>query len=105
MLIGFFNEPEILIVSVSDKKPVKSETIYSLFMNWRNKIKINSSLENILFILMSYLRNINPQFLWTHYAILKSPVSGKHKVDIPKYPKLHALLKRRSEGYIYIYPK
>lgn len=37
--------------------------------------------------------------LWTNYSMLKSMLNIKHNVDIDKYPRIRALLKRRSENY------
>ena len=38
--------------------------------------------------------------LWTQYLMLKSTLNINNNVDISKYSKLWAFLKRKSEGYI-----
>lgn len=84
--------------------PVKSaktyEQFYSQFMNWRIKNKVSSFSENVLIVYFDELsKKLKSTSLWTHYSILKSTLCIKHKVVISEYPKLIALLKRKSEGY------
>lgn len=37
--------------------------------------------------------------LWANYSMLKATLSIRHNVDISKYLKLRALLKRQADGY------
>lgn len=83
-----------------EKSAKKYEKLYSQFMEWREKNKINTFSENVL---IAYLddpvKQLKSTTLWTHYSILKSMLSVKHKLDISKYAKLQAFLKNKSEGY------
>jgi integrase len=87
--------------SLLPKKSVKTyERCYSEFMAWRAKNKVGNFSENVVVVYFDELSTkLKPPSLWTHYSILKSTLSLKHQVDISKFFKLHALLKRKSEGY------
>ncbi|KAH0813878.1 hypothetical protein GEV33_008913 [Tenebrio molitor] len=54
-------------------------------------------------ILMTYFGELSkkkkPTSLWTQYSMLRSTLSVHHDVDISKYLRLKALLKRKSLGY------
>jgi integrase len=70
-------------------------------MNWCETRGIKSSFsENIL---MTYFGELSkkkkPTSLWTQYSMLRSTLSVHHDVDISKYLRLKALLKRKSLGY------
>lgn len=76
------------------------EKLYSQFMEWKDINKVSSFSETDLIIYFDALsKKLKPASLWKHYSILKSMLSINHKVDMSKYTKLHALLKRKSVGY------
>jgi hypothetical protein len=77
------------------------EIIYNQFMTWRETRDIKSSFsENILMTYFGELsKKIKPTSLWTQYSMLRSTLSRHHDVDISKYLRLKALLKRKSIGY------
>jgi hypothetical protein len=70
-------------------------------MTWRETRDIKSSFsENILMTYFGELsKKIKPTSLWTQYSMLRSTLSRHHDVDISKYLRLKALLKRKSIGY------
>lgn len=84
--------------------PAKSreryEIVYKKFMDWRLKNKIESFSENVM---LAYFEEISepmkPSSIWSWYSMLKSTINIRHDIDISKYMKLKALLKRKSEGY------
>lgn len=99
--------PEITEAAMSatgNLLPIKSrsqyERQYRIFMDWRLENKIESFSENVLLI---YFKNLcakmKPSSLWAIYSMLRMTVNLKNDVDISKYPKLCAFLKRTSDGY------
>lgn len=76
------------------------EKAYCHFMDWTRRNKINTFDEYVFIAYFEYLsKDLKSTTLWTRYSTLKSTVSIKHQVDISKYTKLYALLKRKAEGY------
>lgn len=84
--------------------PTKSksqyERQYKLFMDWRLETKTDSLSE---IVLLAYFQNLStkmkPSSLWAIYSMLRMTINLKNNVDISKYPKLCAFLKRTSNGY------
>lgn len=74
---------------------------YEKFNEWRRTRKVNSLSEHILLV---YFEEISKKYksstLWSRYSMLKNTINLKHNVDISKYPKLIAFLKRQAENYI-----
>lgn len=83
-----------------EKSRKQYEKSYKDFMDWKTVKKATSFSENVLLV---YFQEISTKFkpctLWTIYSMLKSTLNIKHEVDISKYCKLIAFLKRKSEGY------
>lgn len=77
------------------------EIIYKRFMDWRLKNNIKSFSENVMLAYFQELSNtMKPSSLWAIYSMLKSTLNIKHeKINIAAYPKLIALLKRKSDGF------
>ncbi|KAJ8913759.1 hypothetical protein NQ315_002439 [Exocentrus adspersus] len=40
-----------------------------------------------------------PRLIWAHYSMLKTMLNVKRNIDVSKFYKLSAFLKRKSEGY------
>ncbi|KAF2895572.1 hypothetical protein ILUMI_10606, partial [Ignelater luminosus] len=79
----------------------KYEVSYNRYVDWRkaNDIKPIIS-ENVLIAYFGELsEKMKPTSLWTQYSMLRSTISIHHDVDITRYQKLKALLKRKSDGY------
>jgi hypothetical protein len=78
----------------------KYKAAYNAFMDWRNKENTTSFSENVL---LAYFGNISKKFkpttLWSQYSMLRTMLNINNNVDISKFAKLRALLKRKSEGY------
>lgn len=98
------NISEIAEAAKNNLLPAKSEGRYKLtynkFMEWRLKNAINSFSENVMIAYFEVLSNtMKPSSLWSFYSMLKATVNINHNVDIAKYSKLQALLKRKSDGF------
>lgn len=74
---------------------------YEKFQEWRRINKVSSLSENIFLV---YFEEISKKYksstLWSIYSMLKSTVNLKHNVDMSKYLKLIAFLKRQAENYV-----
>lgn len=78
----------------------KYEIAYNNFMKWKKGCKTKAFSENVIMVYFEELsKTRKASTLWSIYSMLKSTINIKHGVDISKYPKLRALLKRKSEGY------
>lgn len=83
-----------------EKSKSQYERAYKLFQDWRQENQTNSFSENVL---LAYFQNLSkkmkPSSLWAIYSMLRTTINLKNNVDISKYPKLCAFLKRKSDGY------
>ena len=69
-------------------------------MDWRNLNKANSFSENVMLAYFSQATGVwKPPTLWSVYSMLKTVLSCQHNVDISKYERLLAFLKKNSVGY------
>lgn len=85
--------------------PPKSRQVYELayqrFMDWCKEKNVQNYAESVLMVYFSNLtKTVKPSTLWSQYSMLRSTLDIKNGVDISKYSKLRALLKRQSDGYI-----
>jgi site-specific recombinase XerD len=85
--------------------PEKSETAYKKqfqkFEDWRQENNIQTVSENVLLAYFEVQRQkYKPSTLWTVYSMLRTCLTINVNIDISKYSKLQALLKRSSQGYI-----
>ncbi|KAJ8915486.1 hypothetical protein NQ315_003249 [Exocentrus adspersus] len=44
-------------------------------------------------------KTLSSSTLWAHYSMLKTMLNVKRNIDVSKFYKLSAFLKRKSEGY------
>ncbi|RVE54348.1 hypothetical protein evm_000833 [Chilo suppressalis] len=84
--------------------PEKSRKIYEKtyeeFMDWRMKKNTTSYFENVLLVYFQEMsEKLKSPTLWTKFSMLKSILGIHHNIDMTKYSKLIAFLKRKSEGY------
>jgi hypothetical protein len=99
--------PEIIEIAnkttlnlLPDKSVAKYELCYKQFMEWSQENKANSQSENVLLAYFNMLaKKLKPSTLWSHYSMLKSTINVKNNVNITNYKKLHAFLKKKSQGY------
>ncbi|KAJ8910454.1 hypothetical protein NQ315_008866 [Exocentrus adspersus] len=79
--------------------PKKSRKIYEAqydtFVKWCYQRKLENVNEDVL--LKS--KTLSSSTLWAHYSMLKTMLNVKRNIDVSKFYKLSAFLKRKSEGY------
>lgn len=99
--------PEIVEIALNatlnllpQKSREKYECAYQKFMEWRKNKKIPSFSENVI---LAYFEEQSKSYkastLWSQYSMLRSTLSIKNNVDISKYVKLRAFLKRQNDNY------
>ena len=82
-----------------EKSRKKYLVVYEKFTNWRNERKAPTT-ENVLLAYFNELStSFKPSSLWSVHSMLKSTLKINVKIDIPKFSKLLAYLKRINEGY------
>ena len=84
-----------------EKSKVRYEKTYKYFRDWCSKKGIeNFTSESVI---LAYFGDVaktkKPSTLWAHYSMLRSTVNFKDNVDISKYTKLLAYLKKENAGY------
>lgn len=84
--------------------PDKSKRLYTVayngFKKWRSEKKSNSFDEIVLLAYFSHLSlKYAPPSLWATFSMLKSTISAYNDIDIGKYKKLIAFLKKKMKGY------
>lgn len=91
-------------IAVHNLLPEKSreryEKAYKSFGDWCKEKKIRAFTENVFLGYFSELANAKKSStLWSIFSMLKSTLAVKDNVDIGKYSKLIAFLKRKSVGH------
>lgn len=82
------------------KSKEKYEFAYKRFMDYRQSKNADSYSENVvLAYFLDLSKKLKSSTLWANYSMVRSTLSVKHNVDISKYQKLRAFLKRQSDGY------
>lgn len=100
--------PEMRVVADKVKEnllPEKSRDIYMkayvTFIDWCRANKVTVYTENVLLAyFQQYAIDKKASTLWAHYSMLKSTIRLKKNIDISKYYKLIAFLKRQNSHYI-----
>lgn len=90
--------------AIEDLLPSKSkdryEKTYSAFEDWCSFKNVKVVTEEVLLAYFAEKTNhYKSSSLWSMYSMLKSTLLLKKNVDIKKFPKLIAYLKRKSVGY------
>ncbi|KAL4707962.1 hypothetical protein ACJJTC_010578 [Scirpophaga incertulas] len=84
--------------------PEKSRNLYEKeynnFLAWKIEKKTTSFSENVI---LAYLKDLSDKFkpssMWAKYSMLKFTLNIYNNIDITKYSKIIAFLKRNSEGH------
>ncbi|KAJ8909403.1 hypothetical protein NQ315_004528 [Exocentrus adspersus] len=84
--------------------PKKSRKIYEAqydtFVKWCCQRKLENVNEDVLLVFFAEKsKTLSSSTLWTHYSMLKTMLNVKRNIDVSKFYKLSAFLKRKSEGY------
>lgn len=83
-----------------DKSKIRYEFVYKKFMQWRNDNQEHSFSEKVLLAYIGKMANeLKPSTLWSTYSMLRNTIYIKHNVDISKYYKLKAFLKKKATGF------
>lgn len=87
--------------------PTKSSGVYEAafkrFQAWCNEKNTKNNSENVLLAYFSELasnQKMKGSTMWSHYSMLRSMLNIRQGIDISKYLKLRAFLKKQNEGYI-----
>jgi hypothetical protein len=101
--------PEVLKAAktaINDLVPTKSGTIYqtaySRFISWCKKENANSFTENVFLAYFFYLKTeikMKSSSLWSNYSMVRSLMNINHGIDISRFLKLRAFLKKQNECY------
>ena len=82
------------------KSRERYERTYNEFKKWRRDHETGSTSERTFLAYFQHQANDKkPSTLWSYYSMLRSTLECNEKIDIAKYPKLIAFLKRKSDGY------
>lgn len=90
---------EDLLPEKSKKKYLET---YNIFLDWKEKKKTKSFSENVLISYFTHLKTekkYKPPTLWSIYSMLNRTIKNNEDVDISKYTKLMAFLKKENVGY------
>lgn len=84
--------------------PQKSKAVYlksySMLKAWCQTKEVEKISENVLLVyFQEQAKNKKASSLWATYSMLKSTISLKENIDISKYFKLVAFLKRQNTNY------
>lgn len=85
--------------------PTKSSTIYEVaykkFIKWCAEKNVSNYSENVLLAYFSEMakKKVKSSTMWSQYSMVKSLLNIRNGVDITKYLKLRAYLKKQNEGY------
>lgn len=108
---SFSNLPETLLKKAAnvtnnllpDLSRVRYETEYKKFCDWCKKEGINdvqNVSDDILLVYMSEMSiNAKPSTLWSRYSMIKSSLKVKQNVDVSKFFKTIAFLKKQSDDF------
>lgn len=83
-----------------NKSKAKYEYAYKRFMDYCQEKKTTSRSENVVIAYFSDLSTkLKASTLWSNYSMLRATLSTKEDIDISKYSKLRAFLKRQGDNY------
>lgn len=92
---------EVTLNLLPDKSKAKYNAQYKLFMDWCRKKNIKKYSENVILTYLSVLfEKYKPSTMWSIYSMLKSTLIVKNDIDISKFAKVQAFLKKKSVGHI-----
>lgn len=92
---------EVTLNLLPDKSKHRYNLQYKLFMDWCAANMVKKYSESVI---LTYMSELSKQFksstLWSIHSMLKATLSVKHDVDIGKYMKVNAFLKKNSIGHV-----
>lgn len=82
------------------KSKIKYEKQYSEFIDWCNSKKVQPRKEEVFSAYFLEMSKIwRPNTLWSRYSMIKSVCKLKQDLDIGKFHKLTAFIKRQNIGF------
>lgn len=83
------------------KSKARYEKAYKLFKDWcASETMSNIDTESVILAYFSELgKSKKPTTLWATYSMLRTTLSVKENIDITKFAKVGAYLKKMSAGY------
>lgn len=84
-----------------EKSKRRYEAAYKCFKDWchsKNTAQISETIMLAYFVDKSKVLKF-PASLWCEYSMVKSVLFIEENIDISKFPKLKAFLKRKNDGY------
>ncbi|KAJ3646452.1 hypothetical protein Zmor_024040 [Zophobas morio] len=91
---------EIVLDLLPAKSPQMYEKEYQIFLRWKEEKKIVVVNEDVV---LNYLheksQEVKPSTLWSKYSMIKAVLSVKENIEINKFSRVIAFLKRNSVGY------
>lgn len=83
-----------------DKSKKRYENCYAIFNEWCKLKKVRTVTENVILAYFSELaQQKKPSTLWATYSMLRTTLDINEKIDISKFTKLIAFLKKKNTGY------
>lgn len=90
-----------MLPGVQTKSDNIYETAYQKFLAWCKEKNSNDYSESVFLAYFSEIATkMKSSTMWSQYSMLKSLLNSRNGVDISKYLKLRAYLKKQNEGYI-----
>ncbi|KAJ8984398.1 hypothetical protein NQ317_003981 [Molorchus minor] len=91
-------------IAIGNLLPTKSRSLYDIaynrFKKWCAEKNVQVYSENVLLAYFSEnAKNYKSSTLWAQYSMVKSCLIIYDNIDISKFPKLIAFLKRTGDGY------
>ncbi|KAJ8964161.1 hypothetical protein NQ317_013685, partial [Molorchus minor] len=88
-------------IAISNLLPTKSRSLYDIALqSWCAEKNVQLYSENVLLAYFSEnAKNYKSSTLWAQYSMVKSCSIIYDNIDISKFPKLIAFLKRTGDGY------
>ncbi|KAJ8973903.1 hypothetical protein NQ317_018858, partial [Molorchus minor] len=91
-------------IAISNLLPTKSRSLYDIaynrFKKWCAEKNVQVYSENVLLAYFSEnAKNYKSSTLWAQYSMVKSCLIIYDNIDISKFPKLIAFLKKNGDGY------
>jgi hypothetical protein len=82
-----------------EKSKIRYEAQFNIFKQWCEDKGVKTYTENVLLAYFNDLVEKNWKSLWSIYSMLRSCLAIQFNIDISKFPKLIAYLKRKTNNH------
>ncbi|CAH0404081.1 unnamed protein product [Chilo suppressalis] len=91
---------EVIETLLPEKSSKKYNKAYEEFIQWKTKKNAPRFTENVLLTYFSEkAQTLKPSSVWAYYSMLKTTILAKNNINIVKYRKLTAFLRRNAKGF------